>query len=171
MQTKTVLNLIRFRLNLSNELHIDSAELITNFVLLWSVYEKRFYAVTENTSCDQHRMLAKVNSDFFEGTVFKPYFDDFKTRYLEDESKFTSLRLGTGKPYSGFEDAIRNRFMSNPNENEMAESVLGIIYRLRNNLFHGVKNLAEYNLELEPIEIANRCLFDVIKNNRFLDER
>jgi hypothetical protein len=49
------------------------------------------------------------------------------------------------------------------NENDVLSAFLVLIYRIRNNLFHGVKQGFDLTAQLEVLPIANRVLLEALK--------
>ncbi|WP_210517113.1 hypothetical protein [Hymenobacter terricola] len=175
MTIKKILELIARKTNSTITIETSLGREISKFVLLWGVYESRFYPASNGNPCTQIAMIGRVRENAFSETDFEPYFNRFKKRYLngnEGERKFKSLYLNEHPPrtYNDFETILWARLNngSAPDSVEFSETVLAIINRLRNNLFHGRKDFANLNLELEPLKIANDCLYDVIEKNRFL---
>jgi hypothetical protein len=178
MTTKQILELIAHKTDPTLTIEMSLGREISKFVLLWGVYESRFYRISATgNSCTQNDMVQAIRENRFSRTNFEPYFKRFKKRYLSSDGgrhKFETLYLNDHPPRgytidSTFEDEIWNRLNNNPSAIEIQKTVLAIIYRLRNNLFHGRKDFHNLNLELEPLKIANACLYDLINNNRFFN--
>ena len=175
MTIKKILELVAHRTDPDITIATTQGTEVSKFVLLWGIYESRFYPEANGNPCTQLTMITRVSENAFNETNFEPYFKRFKKRYLggdEGERKFRTLYLNDHKPrmYDNYEATIWDRFnnASSLSQHEISETVLAIINRLRNNLFHGRKDFTNLNLELEPLRIANACLYDVMEKNQFL---
>lgn len=112
---------------------------IFDFTLLWSLFEAR--ALSTNASAPQ--IIAAVDVAHRLGRLdmrpFEPHLDYFCSRYFADgvpTDHFQHLHLRDGDS-----PALVRRVLARgeANPSERVSSLLIVIYRFRNNLFHGRK--------------------------------
>ena len=135
-----LLNMKRINSLLGIDISVEIGPELLEFLILWNLYEKRLFnnrfSITEAIRKD-----VKVSSASLDAA-----FDYFKKRYIENgqtNSKFDALSFRRNDKKSnvvnilcGVPDVILNR----------STAVQIIIYRLRNNLFHGLKRLRPYQV-------------------------
>lgn len=148
-----------------NQLAKDEQAAITDFALLWSLYESRILNTQGNvrTICDTieawHRAgtldadafdaeLAYFRQRYYANGAFTNHFDDLHFRAPDREALVRAV-------IDGSDNDARNR----------VAAILIIVFRYRNNLFHGVK--WQYNLEgqLGNFTTANDVLIRVLERH------
>ena len=131
-----------------------------DFVLLWNLFESRIF----NSSYSPEDVAAKnliVPKELVEKTLVY-----FKKRYVKNgqvNEKFQRLKLRTK---SDKQSLVKGVLLGN-NHDECAivEACIIIIGRYRNNLFHGLKEIASLNLQKDNFDTANEFLMSVLENN------
>lgn len=136
-------------------------EPIMHFSLLWNLFEHEFSKYPNQiTPRSLIELAVKSCRDIPEGILNETY-DYFFRRYTnkgEVKSLFNKLLLGN---YSGL---CKNILLSNnPSKKNKAECVLLIMYRFRNNLFHGNKTPSNLNLYENQFKVINKFLMNFIE--------
>lgn len=138
---------------------------IFQFLLLWSLYEAKVHA----TKASANLILAKVHEWSTQGEIdrsrFEAHLEYFRHRYFvkgELSSDFSRLRLQpNNKP-----DLVKSVLSGATDNTEDCFVVLLIIaYRLRNNLFHGVKWADGIQGQSENFNHANTLLIYALEIN------
>lgn len=143
----------------------EDREAIANFTFLWSLFEAR--ALDRGASAQ--RILAFTHELSARNTLKPERFDDqlryFRERYFpkgQESRHFPHLHLrGNDSP------ALVQAVLMGKN-NDPADRVAGVlivIYRLRNNLFHGEKWGYELQGQLQNFTIANDTLMTAIESS------
>lgn len=146
-------------------LSTEERDAITDFSLLWSLFESRIL----NTRASVQSICNTVNDWHASGTIEPALFDEavkyFRERYHPGNSfthYFDGLRLrNNDRPVmvravlSGTDDDTCHR----------AATALIVIYRYRNNLFHGVKWHYELAGQLSNFNAANMLLMKVLERH------
>lgn len=130
---------------------------IRDFALLWNLFE--------SLCCNKRANMNKINSlidtkiDFFEEQDFREVFEYFYHRYKGNNSKFQALNLKNGdKKLVG--NILNDEYHDKSNK---LKFILTIIYRYRNNLFHGEKDMRYIRLQKENFKRTNDFLMYFIE--------
>ena len=144
-----------------NKINVSDVEEIRDFALLWNLFE--------NICCDKFASMDKINNiidykiDNFckEDEIFKTTYEYFYDRY-QNLSRFRALNLRKS------EKELITKVLNNHynDENNILKFIMAIIYRYRNNLFHGEKNMRYIRLQKENFNIANNFLMYFIEKCR-----
>lgn len=140
--------------------HLSPSEkdAIMHFTLLWSLFE----AKALNTSANASAILSLVHNwraqDRLDASNFSEQLAHFKFRYFaagQPTYHFHSLHLRTPD-----NPALVKAVLSGDNSDpvDVVSVLLIVIYRLRNNLFHGLKWADELQDQLENFSHANTAL-------------
>lgn len=155
-----LLNMKRINSLLGIDISVEIGPELLEFLILWNLYEKRLFnnrfSITEAIRKD-----VKVSSASLDAA-----FDYFKKRYIENgqtNSKFDALSFRRNDKKSnvvnilcGVPDVILNR----------STAVQIIIYRLRNNLFHGLKEVETLSSNKATFLIVNEFLLSCLEENK-----
>ena len=138
---------------------------ILAFVLMWNLFESS--ACQRNASRQKIKEVAEYLQE--EGIIkreeISEFLDYFAARYLrngQENRRFPFLRFRS----SSDRQFVRN-VLSRPNdfqESELLTAILMIVYRYRNNLFHGEKWVYSLRDQAENFSIANRVLAWVLES-------
>lgn len=146
-----------------NELPHDDRLAIMHFLLLWSFFE----AEVLKTSASATAILAVVHKwdaeDRLNIAAFTESLRYFKARYFEDGTAtehFGKLKLRRNDKPSLVEAVLRGE---NTNPADSVSALLIIVYRLRNNLFHGVKWAYGIHGQLGNFTHANTALMNALE--------
>jgi len=158
----------------STELRIkeDDIKSVLHFALLWNMFEsigceKSASIRTIQTFIENLFTQGRLNeSDFVE---FLRYFQD---RYLTDGTTnhhFDSLKGSR----EGQQEKEARESAKTVLENEKItdisskiKALLYIVYRLRNNLFHGEKKVVTLNYQVDNFNVANKILATVLEKTK-----
>jgi len=140
-------------------------EEIKKFTILWLIFEK--YICIENANYDKiESQLDKVNKQNIKSEIYNIALKYFQERYIDEEGKTTSHFLYTFKSTSN-EQIKEQRFLKvlKAESIDLLEILKGItflMYRYRNNLFHGVKDPIRLDDQYENFVHANLFLSNLI---------
>lgn len=144
----------KLNVNLNNE-DLDS---IKDFSLIWNVFESK--VCKKNFSPD--RVQEGINSKDYTLKNFSKELKYFQNRYITEghaNHRFAFLYFRNKKSEQFCKDVLLG------NITELNEIILGlvlIVYRLRNNLFHGVKNMAVIDEQKDNFGMANQILSKIL---------
>ena len=138
---------------------------INEFSFLWSLFEAK--ALNENGSANAIVELAKqwARRGQLTADTFSQEFAYFRDRYVADGAftyHFEHLRLRQNDAPSLVQKVLNGE---DAKPEEVAAVVLIIVYRFRNNLFHGVKWSYELKGQLENFKHASRVLIRAVQLN------
>ena len=145
------------------ELQADEQTAIMQFSLLWSLFEAR--ALNTHGSA---RAIVAVTRLWAEQSLLKEKsfareIAYFQNRYYRDGAfthHFHNLHLGRSDQQALVERVLKN---DTPDSAEVAAAALIIVYRFRNNRFHGVKWAYEIRGQFENFTHANAVLMQAIE--------
>lgn len=149
-----------------NKSEIDN---VLHFSLLWNIFEDIFWTRSGNTR-GQHpafnlrnvHNVVEVNAHKLDESIITPIFCYFHNRY-QDNKKFKDLKFRNN------EKETENKLLTilssaeNINLNHKAYFISSIIYRFRNNLFHGEKQMVKIRFQEENFQNANEFLMHFIE--------
>ncbi|MDM1537490.1 hypothetical protein [Myroides odoratimimus] len=152
----------------------NNIQSIKDFSLIWNLFEGKFFETS--FSIDKlEKILIDTDIDIY---CFLPYLEYFKNRYVNQEDNTINERFS----FLHFrkkdrEDFVTEVLLNNENilnyieTNTQYKVVLAIsiiVYRFRNNLFHGVKNIQHIDQQEENFVTANdflRTIIETIEDN------
>lgn len=134
----------------------EDLEIAGNFLILWSLFEKEFC----NTNANKPKLkeIAKNNYNRFNKIILKEVFAGMAKRY-EDEKCFKDLRFSSEAIKIGVKNMLDN---DTATDEEKLRVILYIIYRYRNNLFHGNKKL-QLCKQKENFERSYQVLIELLR--------
>lgn len=152
---------------------IDPAEInnVLYFALLWNVFEDTLVGaktaaragVDRPPSADLKKIRTAVEKMQAERLLnaddFTPYLEEFRHRYLNDEGGLTRFDFNFMR--SEERDELNLRAIIEGTRDNSVDVVVGLLtiaWRLRNNLFHGIKFIHELPEQNENFGIVNRVL-------------
>ncbi|MFH6958921.1 hypothetical protein ACHRV1_16095 [Flavobacterium aquidurense] len=140
----------RFGTNFS-EVDLSS---VKDFSLIWNVFE--------NVVCQNNFSIARteevIKNSLIDSTEFNSYLEYFKNRYVSNgtfTNRFQYLHFRNNDRRNLVEDVLLG---NNTKNNDIILALLIIVYRYRNNLFHGIKRIQEIDKQRENFENANGVL-------------
>ncbi|SHK05334.1 hypothetical protein [Pseudozobellia thermophila] len=143
---------------LNVDLNNEDLDSIKDFALIWNIFESKVCGM----NFSPNRVQEGINSKKYKIKDFSEELKYFQNRYVTDGEmnyRFPFLYFRNKKSEEFSKDVLLG------NKSEVNEVILGlvlIIYRLRNNLFHGVKDMAVINEQKENFEMANYILSKIL---------
>jgi len=144
---------------------------ISNFTLLWGLFESRILNTEGNAStiCDMVDSWSQAGT--LDAAMLDPELARFRDRYYSDEAftyHFDNLHLRGPRDR---EPLVRGVIDGSDNDKRNSTvAVLIIILRYRNNLFHGVKWQYMLADQLGNFTSANNALMKVLERHGSLAE-
>ncbi|MDP3777543.1 MAG: hypothetical protein CTY35_04835 [Methylotenera sp.] len=144
---------------------IDDAKLqsIFYFSLIWNIYEKEL--------CNKDGRIGNhpnEHSKNYAGKVdqrlLSSVFEYFKNRYIASGQPTEQFITFEFKSELIKSEVLNCLTMENPSCEEMIEALLKIAFRLRNNLFHGEKQIEKLYEQNENFKQINLLLMNLIEN-------
>lgn len=133
---------------------------VKDFSLIWNVFENKL--CRNNFSINRLQQdLAHRNIDV---NLFDSHLSYFKNRYTKN-GRFTDLFQNLNLRRNDRQQLVESVLLgtdTNPNNIILALAI--IVYRFRNNLFHGLKEMKYIDQQNENFEIANSFLTKLIDN-------
>ena len=133
---------------------------IRDFSLIWNVFENKICENSFSISRFEQKILNKnINSNLFQG-----HLSYFKNRYVQDDNftpRFTHLNFRERDRKDLVEKILLG---TDTDSNNTILALMIIIYRYRNNLFHGIKNMHQIDQQKQNFEVANNFLKILIDN-------
>lgn len=145
------------------ELKLDGQSTILHFLLLWSLFEKRVLDLNGSVNAIESAAMQWEKDGLLTNESFEPEFSYFRNRYFacgKFTTRFKHLRFRDKYSRDIVKKVLQNM---DANPDELATAILIIIYRIRNNLFHGVKWSEKLHRQLRNFNHANTTLIKAIK--------
>lgn len=136
----------------------DTYTAIADFCVMWAVFEGTELADADSAADELAYVacrLVKNNIDFSESLGF------WSNRYIDEDKTNTSFdKLGfTHKPHIKL---VSDVLLGNQtDELKVVHAILLIVYRLRNNLFHGNKDITRIHNQVTNLNMASKTLINV----------
>jgi hypothetical protein len=133
---------------------------VKDFSLLWNVFEN----IVCDNNCSVNRLSERLNPIVFDLAEFENNLNYFKNRYISDgetNERFNHLNFRK----SDRRELVADVLLGNNNDN--SENILAlaiIVYRLRNNLFHGLKQMEFIDQQKENFDNANMVLTAILRH-------
>ena len=127
---------------------------IKNFTLLWSIYENLIF----NNSFSIGRLETEINIRDIRFRDYADIFTYFQGRYTENGSVNNRFQYLSFRP-NDRETFVRDVLLGQIQDNNSKILAIGIIiYRFRNNLFHGLKDITQLHGQIDNFIFANNYL-------------
>ena len=140
----------------------EERDVTTDFLFLWTMFEAHALESHTNTrrrGITDHITVAAEQwavRGLLEANPFRREIAYFRIRYVDPAGKFTRHFQGRQLRRNNRPNLVKKVLTSNEAAlNEVATVALIIVYRLRNNLFHGLKSLRELPEQRETFRYAN----------------
>jgi hypothetical protein len=133
---------------------------IKNFSLIWNVFE---HTICGNNFSIQSLQLELGNRNI-DSNLFQGHLEYFKNRYVNDgvfTHCFQFLHFRTNDRQQLVKEVLLG---INNNSNDKILAIAILVYRFRNNLFHGLKEFQYIDQQNQNFEIANSFLTLLIDN-------
>ena len=144
----------RFGVNLNDE-NLSS---IKEFSLIWNVFE--------GTVCNNNFSIATAEAQIlnrqFNLADFQSNLDYFKDRYVENGATNDRFNFLHFRP-NDREELVRQVLLGNNTDiHQIVLAITIIIYRFRNNLFHGLKDIRVIDQQNDNFQNANSFLMTLL---------
>lgn len=148
-----------------HKLKLEERLAIIHFVFLWSLFEAKVL----NRRASARKIIDATKRWVRDGSLtkesFEPEFSYFRNRYIVDgkfKPRFKRLHLRRNDSPELVKRVLR-KIDANPGE--VATATLIIVYRIRCNLFHGVKWSSKLRGQFDNFNHANAALIKAIDLN------
>lgn len=138
---------------------IDS---VKNFVLFWNIFESSLCNKNARIQSIENAVNTLYNCHSLRHEDFNEYLCYFQNRYIERgqfNTKFDNLRFRRNDGKKIVTGVLKEELQD---INNIVQALLFIVFRFRNNLFHGEKNIGNIELQEENFKIANKLLAQII---------
>lgn len=136
-------------------------EPILHFSLMWNYFEYSFAPDYKKSIGGRLKELGKKSFPVIDNDeIYQDTWTFFKGRYLDKKKitkDFYKLRLSNNN-----KKFVENCLLNKKTDGDNIAALLMIIYRFRNNLFHGGKNPKKLTIYKEAFEVINRFLAEYI---------
>jgi len=150
-------------LNGAGDLKAEGLDRVKNFLLLWNLFEDA--GMQQDANIPKLKVLADyihaINP--LKADEFKPYVDYFSNRYFNPDGKNTYTLDGLKFRPNASDQAAKAEVEAVLTGKEQSpdmilKALLMILYRFRNNLFHGEKQLVNIDGQVDNFIVANSIL-------------
>ncbi len=139
----------------------DEAQVFAEFLFLWSLFEAK--ALKNNKETILESSVRWADHCRLTAQTFGTELTYFRDRYVSDgelNDRFGYLNFSNRDK----KELVREVLIGNSKEpSNCAAAVLFIVYRYRNNLFHGLKSPYDYRGQLVNFKHANSALKQAIE--------
>jgi hypothetical protein len=145
-----------------HELAPETLHVVSSFTLMWNLFENTACNTSANIKTFEH-IAASIAERGDDPAEIATALQFWKKRYY-GESKFNSLFEGLA-----FRDCDRREFVEAVLSGAVFDAknqllaVMIIVYRLRNNLFHGLKEISTLNEQVANLDVACRVLAAILR--------
>lgn len=144
-------NWINSYLHISN---IDGQEYVEvrNFIIIWSLFEAKWF------DCDFGKNKNNIDNIHLASDIVNQTLQYLQRRYITNGStneRFMRLRLRNNDDMTSVQCVLLGR---TNNSCDIIKAIIMIIYRYRNNLFHGEKAIASLPIQKDNFIYANKFL-------------
>jgi hypothetical protein len=140
----------RFGINLNEE---DLTN-VKDFTLIWNVFESSIF----RSSFSIAKTEQKLKQQQFDINDFQQFLDYFKNRYVTNSTingRFQNLNFRRNDRETLVTEVLLG---NNENANDVLLAMIIIVYRFRNNLFHGEKDIQVIDQQKTNFKNANELL-------------
>lgn len=158
MATSKISKWINDYLHISN---IDSEEYVEvrNFMILWNLFEARLF------DCNFGKNRGNIDNIHLEDDIVNQTLQYLKERYITNGST-NHLLSGLHLRNNDNPALVQNVLLGEINNfSDMIRTIITIIYRYRNNLFHGEKEIASLPMQKDNFMYANKFLIACLETN------
>ena len=145
-------------INEGYKINAEDVEEIRDFTLLWNLLENICFKNYVKIDKINDLIDSKIDKFNENNETFRETFKYFYTRY-QNENKLRALNLN--RPMKELAIKILNNTYTD--KNNKLKFIMAVIYRYRNNLFHGEKQMRYIRLQKENFKIANKFLMYFIE--------
>lgn len=142
---------------LETPINADEIQQVLSFCLIWNLFESKVCGCSANPTKIMDA-VASLPSEKKQVTHFQISLDFFRSRYFpngHEDPRFTDLNFRSADNEC-LARSVLNGSSSDPTA--VIQCLLLVVWRLRNNLFHGMKDLSHLTDQNENFEHANKIL-------------
>ena len=140
----------RFQTNFTEE----DLSSVKDFALIWNVFEGNVC----QTNFSIPAVRQRINARNMNAADFDKNLQYFRQRYLTNgvvNNRFPYLHFRTPNQATLVQNVLIG---NNVNNNDIIVALILIVHRYRNNLFHGLKDMAQIDQHTENFDNANEVL-------------
>jgi hypothetical protein len=171
MATQPVINWINGKF--SADRNKEDFEQMESFCLLWNLFEKK--VGSGNLSTIKDFITNESQNINIDNAVMADCYKYFKDRYITTagvtNEDFENLKFRDNKREKDFRDKLENILINGHatvSENERILGILTIAWRIRNNTFHGTKELPEIARQADTFKYLNEFLMQFLNGFNLL---
>lgn len=149
------------------DLKTEGIDRVRNFSLLWNLFET--YACNKRADINSiSNAVDNINAkEPIPSELITDHISYFSNRYFNEDGTpkaiFAGLKFRQGQTDQAAKQQVTLTLTGNQNNPvENLKSLLYILYRFRNNLFHGGKEVIRLNGQIDNFIIANDLLTNVL---------
>lgn len=142
----------------------DDLQPVLEFTLIWNLFERFVCQNVANLSRIRAHIEGAINAGKITSEDFLPHLEFFRTRYENPTEEYLKEVLLSAHHHQSTKDRENIRTVqlvldgSYTDVNNVVYALFFIAYRVRNNLFHGEKQLHTLHLQSELFETVNSYL-------------
>lgn len=151
----------------STDLKTEGIDRVRNFTLLWNLFE----TFACNKSADNNSIsnaVELINSrETISTKLIEDHLEYFSNRYFNTDGTqkdiFNGLKFRDGNNDQAVKERVRLVLTKEEDDpQEILKALLFILYRFRNNLFHGEKEVIKLNGQIDNFMVANDLLTKIL---------
>ena len=158
------------------DLSDEGIDRVRNFAFLWNIFEASACDKRANLNSIKDAVETLNNSEQLKSTDFEPFVDYFSNRYFNSNGDTTYSIDGLEFSNSTNDQVAKDKVESvlrrdEIRPKEIVKGLLYILYRFRNNLFHGNKQVVNLNTQIDNFIAANHILsifLSIMKRNHLI---
>ncbi len=140
------------------------------FPILWNIFEKNFSKICENKiQIGKYKIISQtIYNNKIDINKINQIYDYFKNRYIKNKDRFLSLSFRKDiQTEQNIKQEIIKRFKkAKIDDIEKIEVILCIAFRIRNNLYHGIKKVDKLYEQNENFKQINNFLILAIEGHK-----
>jgi hypothetical protein len=143
----------------------DQLQPVLEFTLLWNLFEREIHNRFVRVSGIREHVNQSYERDLLDGESYQPHVEFFRSRYPEfEEEGYLADRLLPESRKHIHADLRDTRLVQDVlsgksgDTNNVVYALLFIAYRVRNNLFHGEKDVYTLHLQKDLFSTVNSVL-------------
>jgi hypothetical protein len=136
---------------------------VRDFLLLWSLYEFKLFNCEFTIAEMERKVDDLINQNRLNHTSFLSVFQYFQQRYTTSgtiNNRFSKLLINNQNHKQVVESTLCD---SNPSLRDQIFASAIIVYRFRNNLFHGIKDITQINYQKSNFDNANEFIIRMLE--------
>lgn len=148
---------------------VTDIEKVLRFSLMWNLFESEICNMLFQDCKIKDIINALITKDILNLKEFEDCIEYFRARY-KDENKLQALAFRPDKKAQEMKSVVEQFITNTEKKASDIEAIIYIIYRLRNNMFHGLKPLPELKYQEGNFASANKFLAQFLDLHKKLNE-